>query len=467
MYSLDWRMAMGPLFCTHMGTFPHTAPLSPIPTAFAEACRVSRTDAELFERCRDVLVNRFGSEKIWFTITSPRGPDRRIGAAAGYEDARQVAHVGSGDIELTIAADTSVADQIRADAVPLAWGLLVTLELRSVLIERQADLDDAVFQLRALRQVARLLSSVHSTEETERLIVDFTAEVFITSWACLYRPRGKEYQPVAFRSRDEAPPPAGIPREQLDRVVPIGGSAAACDQPPLTAVVTPGTQFVVPLDAGPERMAVLAFGPRVTGQQLGNAELELAGTLSFAAAIALKNAALVEELHSAATTDQLTGLYNRRALEERLRAELQRASRHALHTTIVLIDIDYFKLVNDNLGHLEGDRLLVLLAKIFSKQSRNLDIVGRLGGDEFLVILPMTNGEEAQIYVKRVLDTLRRLPEDYPEFGPQTISLGLAVAPRHGSTPSALLRAADAALYRAKRTGGNRVEVAEGEDGSG
>jgi len=450
-----------------MGTSPSPAPLSPIPTAFAEACRVSRTDAELFERCRDVLVHRFGSEKIWFTITSPRGPDRRIGAAAGYEDAREVAHVESGETVLTIAADPGVAERVRADALPLGWGLLVTMELRSVLHERQADLEDAVFQLRALRQVARLLSSVHSTEETEHLIVDFTAEVFITSWACLYRQRGKEYLPVAFRSREEVPPPLGISREQLDQVLPLGGSAAACDDPPLAAVVAPGTQLVVPLDAGPERMAVLAFGPRVTGQRLGTAELELAGTLSFAAAIALKNAALVEELHSAATTDQLTGLYNRRALEERLRAELQRASRHALYTSIVLIDIDHFKLVNDSLGHLEGDRLLVILAKIFSKQSRNLDIVGRLGGDEFLVILPMTNAEEAQIYVKRVLATLHRLPEDHPEFGPQTISLGVAVSPRHGSTPSALLRAADAALYRAKRTGGARVEVAEGEDGAG
>jgi len=450
-----------------MGTSPSPTPLSPVPTAFAEACRVSRTDAELFERCRDVLVNRFGSEKIWFSIGSNRGPGRRIGAATGYEDAKEVTRVASGDTELTIAADPDVAQRIRAEALPLAWGLLVVLELRALLLERQADLDDAVFQLRALRQVARLLASVHSTEETEHLILDFTAEVFITSWACLFRPRGKEYIPAAFRSRDDAPPPAAVPREVLDPALPLGGSAVACHESPLAAVVPPGTQFLVPLDAGPERMAVLAFGPRVTGQMLGEAEFELAGTLSFAAAIALKNAALVEELHSAATTDQLTGLYNRRALEERLKAELQRASRHGLHTSIVLIDIDHFKLVNDNLGHLEGDRLLGILAKIFSKQSRNLDIVGRLGGDEFLVILPMTNADEAKIYIKRVLDTLRRLQEDHPEFGPQAISIGVAESPRHGTTPSTLLRAADAALYRVKRSGGNGIQVAEGGDGSG
>jgi diguanylate cyclase (GGDEF)-like protein len=413
------------------------------------------------------LVDRFGSEQVWFTITSKRGTDRRVGSAAGYEEAQEVARLEHGETALTVAADATVAQALRKDALPLAWGLLVTLELRSILLERQTELDDAVFQLRALRQVARLLASVHSTDETEHLIVDFTAEVFIASWVCLYRPRKHEYAAVAFRSRDDLPTPEAMPREDLDNVVPLGGSASACDEPPVATMVPPGTQFLVPLDAGAERMAVLAFGPRVTGQQLGNAELELAGTLSFAAAIALKNAALVEELHSAATTDQLTGLYNRRALEERLKAELQRASRHELKTSVVLIDIDQFKLVNDSLGHLAGDRLLVILAKIFSQQSRNLDIVGRLGGDEFLVILPMTSAEEALIYVKRVRDRLQSLPEDHPEFGPQSISLGVAQAQHHGSTMSTLLRAADGALYRAKRGGGNRVEVAEAGDSAG
>ena len=84
---------------------------------------------------------------------------------------------------------------MRAVAMPLALGLSVVLELRSILLERQATLDDAVFQLRALRQVARLLSSVHSTEETEQLILDFMAEVFFAWWACLYRPEGEQLHP--------------------------------------------------------------------------------------------------------------------------------------------------------------------------------------------------------------------------------------------------------------------------------
>ncbi len=445
---------------------PPPTPLTAIPTAFAEACRVSRTDSELFERCRDVLVQRFGSEKIWFTIMSAAGSVRRVGAAAGYDQAKEVAKLGSGETEVAIAAESTVAAELRQVSLPLALGLSVVLELRSVLLERQTELDDAVFQLRALRQVARLLSSVHSTEETERLIVDFTAEVFISSWACLFRPRDGDYIGSAFRSHEERDSPPAVSRDALDKAVPLGSTAIPCGTTALSSLVPPDTQLLVPLDAGAERMAILALGPRITGQGLGHAEHELAGTLSFAAAIALKNAALVEELHSAATTDQLTGLYNRRALEERLHAELSRAGRHDLRTSIVLIDIDEFKRVNDSLGHLAGDRLLVILGSIFTRQSRNLDIVGRLGGDEFLVILPMTSAKEALIYVNRVQQSVARLPEEHPEFGPQTISLGIAEAEKHGATVSRVLRAADNALYRAKRGGRNQVAIAEGEDGA-
>ncbi len=104
---------------------------------------------------------------------------------------------------------------MRAVAMSLALGLSVVLELRSILMERQAALDDAVFQLRALRQVARLLSSVHSTEETEQLILDFMAEVFFAWWACLYRPEGDglrpqglpvPQRPASTRPRSTRPP---------------------------------------------------------------------------------------------------------------------------------------------------------------------------------------------------------------------------------------------------------------------
>ena len=131
--------------------------------------------------------------------------------------------------------------------------------------------------------------------------------------------RGRAYAPKVFRSLNDRLRPAPIDRAALDRALPPGSAATGRGRrrrwPRWSG---PGAELVVPLDAGAERMAVLVLGSRISDKLYGRAELELAGTLSFAAAIALKNSELVEQLHSAATTDELTGLYNRRALEERL-----------------------------------------------------------------------------------------------------------------------------------------------------
>ncbi len=444
-----------------MASTPVTA-LASIPSAFAAACRLSRTEGELFERCRVALVRRFRSERIWFGMVSGAQPLPRVGPGDGFDGAVEVARLGSGESEVVIHADAEVAGEMRAVAMPLALGLSVVLELRSILLERQAALDDAVFQLRALRQVARLLSSVHSIEDTEQLILDFMAEVFFAWWACLYRPEGESYAPKVFRSLNDRLRPAPIDRAALDRALPAGSASVGADDVGVASLVGPGAELVVPLDAGAERMAVLVLGSRISDKLYGRAELELAGTLSFAAAIALKNSELVEQLHSAATTDELTGLYNRRALEERLGAEISRSLRHQLHTSVLLLDLDRFKLINDTLGHAAGDRLLVNVARILRQQCRALDVVGRLGGDEFLVILPMTKPAEAQVFVGRVQASLRTMHESNPEFGPCTLSMGIAESPRHGTTVSSLLAAADTALYNAKRAGRDTVEVADG-----
>ena len=174
---------------------PSTSLLSHLPSAFAAACRSARTDGELFERCRTFLVQRFLSEKIWFVITGPAAPIPRVGPGDGYEQAVQVAKLSSGATEVAVFADPVIAGDLRGVALPLVMALSVVIELRTILIERQSALDDAGFQLRALRQVARLLSSVHSTEETEQLVLDFMAEVFFAWWACLYRPDGAHYHP--------------------------------------------------------------------------------------------------------------------------------------------------------------------------------------------------------------------------------------------------------------------------------
>lgn len=431
-------------------------------SAFGTAVRQARTDVELFERCRNALVEQFDSERIWLCIKTGTSV-RYVGDEPGFQDSVEVARCFSGQTELIVTAGTELVDAVRSAAAPLALGLSVVLELRSVLEERQASLNDAVFQLRALRQVARLLSSVHSTEETEHLILDFMAEVFFAWWACLYRVSGSVLVPRCFRSLDRDRGPDTIDKTELDGALPVGGGVADTGEVGLGALLPAGTEMVVPLDAGGERLAVLLLGARLNGTRYGGAERDLASTLSFAAAIALKNAELVERLHNEATTDELTGLFNRRALETRLEAEISRSNRHQIRSTIVLVDLDRFKVINDTLGHAAGDRYLVLVSQILRNHVRTLDVVGRLGGDEFLVILPMTTPAEAGIFVRRVTMAMRELAAAHPEFGKTSLSVGIAEAPRDGTTPEAVLAAADAALYAAKHRGGDLV-ITAGEE---
>src|SRR5919107_723772 len=234
-----------------MGLTPYPS-LATLPSAFAAACRLTRTEGELFERCRIALVRRFQSERIWFTLASPTESPPRVGPAAGFEEGLEVARLASGQTEVVIHADPLVAEEMRGVAMSLALGLSVVLELRSILLERQAALDDAVFQLRALRQVARLLSSVHSIEETEQLILDFMAEGFFAWWACLYRPEGEGFAPKGFRSLNDRLRPAPINKAALDVALPAGSASSGAEDVAVASLVGPGAELVVPLDAGAE-----------------------------------------------------------------------------------------------------------------------------------------------------------------------------------------------------------------------
>lgn len=443
-----------------MGLTPAGPTQGTLTSAFALACRQARTDAELFERCHEALAQEAGTEAIWMEAVDGDALIPALGPGPRPADAVEVARCTSGPVQLAVYAEPALAPSVRPHALALALSLSVTLELRSVLLSRQAELDDAVFQLRALRQVARLLSSVHSTEETEVLVLDFMAEVFFAWWACLYRAQGERYLPLRFRALNNQDAPVPIDRARFDAALPHGSQVTEADDATLAALLPGMAELVVPLDAGGERMAFVVLGPRMNDHPYGKGERELASTLSFAAGIALRNAELVERLHSAATTDELTGLLNRRALEERLAGEISRSSRHQVRTTVALIDLDRFKTINDTLGHAAGDRFLVLVGQLLSQQVRTMDVVGRLGGDEFVVILPMTSAQEAMIFVARLQSAMARLVSTHPEFGAATMSIGIAEAPRHGHTPAALLAAADAALYAAKRGGRDAAEVA-------
>lgn len=166
-----------------------------------------------------------------------------------------------------------------------------------------------------------------------------------------------------------------------------------------------------------------------------------------------------ERLYQRATRDPMTGVFNRGHFTELSTQEIDRARRFAEPLSLIMIDIDHFKKINDSHGHDIGDRAIITLTRVCSEQIRKIDILGRLGGEEFAVVLPRANKEPAFEMAQRLRLTLaaQRMAAHEGEFS-LTVSMGLASLRPHTRDLAELLRNADAALYRAKREGRNRVE---------
>jgi diguanylate cyclase (GGDEF)-like protein/PAS domain S-box-containing protein len=174
---------------------------------------------------------------------------------------------------------------------------------------------------------------------------------------------------------------------------------------------------------------------------------------------------LQSQLREQAIRDALTNVFNRRYLEETLERELARAARELYPLCIIMMDLDYFKEVNDTYGHEAGDVVLKTLAETVTRQSRHGDFVCRYGGEEFVLVMPNIGIETAKTRARELHQIIDSLNIPYSSFNlTTTISMGIAWFPEHGATKEELLRAADRAMYMAKNTGRNRV-IVHGEDG--
>jgi len=223
----------------------------------------------------------------------------------------------------------------------------------------------------------------------------------------------------------------------------------------------------VPLKIGDRTIGVLNLSDKTTGEVFNDEDLRLVQSFASHAAVVLERNVLydqAERLKKLSITDPLTGLLNRRYLEERLEEEISRSSRHARRVSLMMLDIDGFKTYNDTFGHIAGDTLLKLIAESIMNSVRTMDIVSRFGGDEFIVILPETDATLAAQIAERMRSEVERLavpPRGGVERGGKTatVSIGIACYPSHGDTIEVLLEQVDKALYLAKMQGKNRIEV--------
>ncbi|HMC31505.1 MAG TPA: diguanylate cyclase [Candidatus Angelobacter sp.] len=194
-------------------------------------------------------------------------------------------------------------------------------------------------------------------------------------------------------------------------------------------------------------------------------EVLILRTLADLLATALHNAFVFQKMQQQSITDGLTGIKTRRFFNEALQSEWKRASRSGRPFSVVLIDLDKFKNVNDTMGHLEGDLVLARIGRILEQKSRSSNVVARYGGDEFVILMPETGVDQAQILSERLrlwIATDTTLNERQVSG-----SFGVATFPQHGATAEEILRVADVGMYTAKRSGGNRVctpeDFAKGE----
>jgi diguanylate cyclase (GGDEF)-like protein/PAS domain S-box-containing protein len=222
------------------------------------------------------------------------------------------------------------------------------------------------------------------------------------------------------------------------------------------------TYLCIPILAQGETLGILHLQATDDVPQMNASELSFKTTFAAQVGLSIANIRLREALRTQSVRDALTGLYNRRYLEETLEREMRRAARAEQSLGILMIDLDHFKNFNDTYGHDAGDAVLRETGASLTKGIRAEDFVCRFGGEEFVVILPTADPETSRTRAERLRTKMRELTIMYQgkSLGMVTISVGVAAFPAHGTSPKELMAAADAALYEAKRGGRDKVVVA-------
>jgi diguanylate cyclase (GGDEF)-like protein len=227
-----------------------------------------------------------------------------------------------------------------------------------------------------------------------------------------------------------------------------------------------GSIIGIPLKVGDMVVGVMNLSRSTLGG-FSPSELRLLSLLSDQAAVAISNASLHQMISRQAYSDTLTGLPNRRALDERLEEEIQSARRNNYSFAVIMMDLDGFKAVNDTYGHATGDDVLRTVFSQMARGVRTTDFLARYGGDELTLILSQTEMFSAQVVSEKIVEGMKKLKYKLPDGKRLRIGIsgGIAIFPVHALNGSDLLRAADAALYQAKKHQRGSFQPARGITG--
>lgn len=358
-----------------------------------------------------------------------------------------------------------------AAAALAAIALLVLMARRSAtedqLVARRASLEQSHKRAVSLSRFAELVQNSRDPAEIRTATVTMlessldSGDVQVAEWAesrdrmVSTWPAPSSHDPAAQIPLDKCPV---IRRQRLVRAETGTPHACTCS----FGVPGAGAYACVPMRAAGEVIGIANIRTKRAGWSHNDVLLAQSYT-SFAAA-ALEALRVLASIHDRAVKDGLTGAYNRRFLDEYLARRLAEGVRHGHHLSLMLLDLDHFKKLNDTFGHATGDRALIELAGVVNATIRAGDVLVRYGGEEFVLVLGATDHAGAMIVADRIraaTEGVRIAVAGITDPATITVSIGVASAPEHGETASELLLVADRALYRAKHAGRNRVESGE------
>jgi diguanylate cyclase (GGDEF)-like protein len=321
--------------------------------------------------------------------------------------------------------------------------------------------------LEAINQIARQTTAVLNLDELLGKVCDLVLQHFVVDHVVVLLTDDDESLSVrAHKGKltpiipqgSVLPVGTGMGLRALETVRTVVENEVALVPHYVAAFVETRSETCVPLIFFGEKLGVLMLESATPGNFSPEDVAPLESVADICAG-AIQNAHYFEKAQQLAYVDGLTGIYNRRYFEMQIASEIERASRYDGRLAIIMVDIDNFKRLNDEFGHLLGDEVLRQVSNVFVQQLRKVDVVCRYGGEEFAILVPQTSGGNAL----EVADKLRRMVEAYRFPGVPvkvTISAGVAEFPAHGRTRDELVAAADAAMYDSKEAGRNRVSGA-------
>ena len=423
------------------------------------------------------IIEIFGKDPTinvgWVADSNPRA--KGVGMAKRYNvpltrDYKKSIKDRPVDIIINVTGSSVVAKEIKklkSSETELIGGLSARLLWRLVEERRKRvqERDKMLKQHEALYHLGLIIENIDSLSGAAYAIVDYATKltgtpagsiaIFDDTAGDMKLAAAKGFS-AAFKKKDRwEVRKGGLTAHILNQEGPITIEDLREHQGQNPLLLKEGVRAVLATPLVVERRIVgILYVNDFKTKKFRSEDLSLFSLLSIYAALTIDRVKSIEEMRLLSITDGLTGLYNQRYLMEQLQKEVDRASRHDHHVSVIMIDVDRFKNYNDKFGHLEGNKVLRLVAAMLKKALRISDTASRFGGEEFCLILPEVGKAGARTLAKRLLKEIEGSKMPHTKV---TVSGGIATFPEDGDNYIKLLKVADERLYKSKKGGRNKV----------